>query len=176
MKKIIAIGGSSSQNSINKTWANYVAQQVTNAEVNLIDLNDFEMPLYSIDREKENAHHPLAEKFYDILKNSDGIVISLAEHNGSYATAMKNVIDWTSRVEKDFWSQKPMLLMSTSPGGRGGATVLGAAQTYFPRLGANIIENFSLPNFGENFSKNGIQNEELNNEFQEKLAKFTAAL
>lgn len=176
MKKIVALAGSSSKNSINKRLAVFTAHQIQGAEVIEIDLNDFEMPLYSIDREKENGNQPLAEKFYHTLAGADGIVVSLAEHNGSYATAMKNVIDWTSRVEKNFWSQKPMLLMATSPGGRGGSTVLGAAKTYFPFLGANIIESFSLPKFGENFSEEGIQNQELKKEFEEKLNKFTSAL
>ena len=49
MKKIIAFGGSNSKNSINKELAAYTANQINNVEVEVLDLNDFELPLYGID-------------------------------------------------------------------------------------------------------------------------------
>ena len=53
MIKIVAFGASSSKTSINKQLANYAAQQIPNAEVNLLDLNGYEMPIYSVDKENE---------------------------------------------------------------------------------------------------------------------------
>ena len=63
MKKIIAFGASSSKNSINKQLANYVANQFQNANVDLLDLNDYEMPLYSVDKEKNQGIPELAKAF-----------------------------------------------------------------------------------------------------------------
>ena len=51
--KIIAFGGSNSQQSINKKLATYVAHLFENYEVEVLDLNDFAMPLFSVDLEKE---------------------------------------------------------------------------------------------------------------------------
>jgi len=51
MKKIIAFAGSNSQNSINKKLAVYAANQINDVEVDVLDLNDFELPLYGIDYE-----------------------------------------------------------------------------------------------------------------------------
>ena len=45
MKKILAIGASNSQSSINRQLAKYTASRIEGAEMNLIDLNDFEMPM-----------------------------------------------------------------------------------------------------------------------------------
>ena len=81
-----------------------------------------------------------------------------------------------SRIDKKFWSEKPMLLMATSPGGRGGATVLGTALGGFKYLGANIVANFSLPSFGNNFSENKIINDELNEGLLEQVSIFEKAL
>ena len=92
-KKILAFGASNSRNSINKQLANYAAQQLTNATITLLDLNDFEMPIYSIDREKESGIPKLAEEFKQHVLDADGIIISLAEHNGAYTAAFKNVMD-----------------------------------------------------------------------------------
>lgn len=92
----------------------------------------------------------------------------MAENNGNYSVAFKNVFDWSSRIEKDVFQHKPMLLLATSPGGRGGASVLGIAQNLFPRYGAEIKGSFSLPAFGSNFDlqENKISNVELDNELK----------
>ena len=144
-KKIVAIGASSSRKSINKQLANYAAQQVARAEVNLLDLNDFEMPIYSVDREAESGVPELARQFKAHLKNADGIVISFAEHNGTYATAFKNIFDWISRVEKDVWYNKPMFLLATSPGGRGGQTALEIAVNKFKHMNTNTCLLYTSP-------------------------------
>jgi NAD(P)H-dependent FMN reductase len=168
MKKIIAFGASSSKNSINKQLASYAANLFSNATVELLDLNDYEMPIYSVDKEKENGVHPLAQKFYDKIGTADLLVISLAEHNGAYASAFKNILDWTSRINNKTFQQKPMLLLATSPGARGGSTVLEIATKRFPFQGADLKGSFSLPNFNENFdSVKGIINPELKNQLME---------
>ena len=153
MKKIIAFAGSNSKTSINKQLAVFVANQINNVEVNVLDLNDFELPLYGIDKESENGIPENAHLFLNHIQSCDGIVLSLAEHNGSYSVAFKNLLDWISRINGKLWSNKPMFLLATSPGARGGASVLEAALNRFPYMGGNIIASFSLPLFNENFSK-----------------------
>jgi len=176
-KKLVAFGASSSKNSINKKLANFAANQVDGASINLLDLNDFEMPIFSIDKENESGIPQLALDFKAHLKDSDGIIISFAEHNGAYSTAFKNIFDWISRIEKDYWANKPMFLMATSPGGRGGKSVLDLALNSFKFMNQNTIVGFSLPSFGENFSdENGIADADLTAEFQKQLATFVAAL
>ena len=176
-KKIVAFGASNSKNSINKKLATFAANQVENGDVNILDLNDFEMPIYGIDKEMESGIPTLAHDFKTHLKNSDGIIISFAEHNGAYSAAFKNIMDWISRIEKDVWESKPMLLMATSPGGRGGSTVLEIAVNKFKFMNKNTIASFSLPSFGQNFSdENGITDEELLNSFKEQLRIFEEAI
>ena len=100
----------------------------------------------------------------------------MAEHNGSYTAAFKNLYDWMSRVQKEVWRNKPMLLMATSPGGRGGQTVLETAAKGFPYLGGNITTTYTLPFFGKNFSEDGIVDDAKAAELSEKVAVFQAAL
>ena len=132
MKKIIAFGASSSKNSINKQLANYVANQFQNANVDLLDLNDYEMPVFSVDKEKTQGIPELAKAFFAKLGNADLILISFAEHNGAYSTAFKNIFDWISRIDGNTFQGKQMLLLATSPGPRGGSTVLEIAKNRFP--------------------------------------------
>ena len=175
-RKVVAFGASNSKNSINKQLAEFAAKQVPKAEVEVLDLNDFEMPIYSIDRENESGYPQLAHDFKQLIREADGIVISFAEHNGSYTVAFKNVFDWVSRIEKDVWLNKPLFVLSTSPGGRGGRTVNEQASAKFKRM-VDTVVSFILPSFRDNFSETeGILNEELKAEFEERLGEFQAAL
>lgn len=176
-KKIIAFGASSSRRSINKRLANWAAQQIPNTIHTLLDLNDFEMPIFSVDREENTGIPQLAHDFKAQLKSSDGIVISFAEHNGAYSAAFKNVMDWISRIDNNVWENKPMLLLATSPGKRGGATVLDIAVNKFKWMTSNTITHFSLPSFFQNFSdEEGILDEELSKAFRKTLEDFNQAL
>ncbi len=177
MKRILAFGASSSIKSINKKFASYAASQIKDAEVNLIDLNDFEMPLFSVDKQAKVGIHEKAFYFKKLIEESDAVVISLAEHNGSYSAVFKNLLDWASRLEGKLWMNKSMFLLGTSPGGRGAKTVLGLAQTYFPYLGGQVVASFSLPSFNQNFSEEeGILDEELKIVFLGQLELFEKAL
>jgi NAD(P)H-dependent FMN reductase len=176
MNKVIAFGGSNSKNSINKQLAVYAANQLTNTEVEVLDLNDFELPMYGIDYEMEYGIPENAQLFLDKIKSSNGIVLSLAEHNGAYASVFKNLFDWMSRIDGKLWSDIPMLLMATSPGARGGATVLEVAKGRFPYMGGNIVAEFSLPSFSENFSDEGLKNTDLQTKLSNQIKTFTAAI
>ena len=165
MKKIIAFGASSSKTSINKQLAAYTANQFQNASVEILDLNDYEMPIFSIDKEIENGIPQLAHDFYAKLGSADLIIISFAEHNGAYSAAFKNIFDWASRINGKTFQEKPILLLATSPGARGGSSVLEIANNRFPFQGGIVKGSFSLPSFNDNFdSEEGITNEELKNE------------
>ncbi|MFC2120876.1 NADPH-dependent FMN reductase [Bacteroidota bacterium] len=169
MKRIVAIGGSNSKKSINKTLAIYAANQLKNTETIVADLNDFELPLFGVDLETEIGIPEEATRLNNLLESADGLVISLAENNGSYSTAFKNVFDWLSRINRQVWKGKPMLLMATSPGPRGGSRVLKTSMETFPLYQGNIIANFSLPSFNDNFSKDSFTNEKLSTELNQKI-------
>ena len=177
MRKIVAFGASSSKKSINKILANFAAKQIEDAEVNLLDLNDFEMPIYSVDYENEFGIPKQAYKFKNTLSSADGIIISFAEHNGAYTAAFKNIFDWISRVEKIVWFNKPMFLIATSDGARGAITVLKVAHDSISKGGQLYIPSYSLPNFSQNFDdKLGIIDENLKIEFNSLIKSFSKIL
>ncbi|ASW74075.1 NADPH-dependent FMN reductase [Chryseobacterium piperi] len=176
--KILAIAGSNSEASMNKHLVTYAASMFgDHAEVEVIDLNPFEMPIYKHERELTGGVPQEAKDFAAKIDSANLLLVSLPEHNGTYSTAFKNVFDWVSRIkDRTVWSEVPMLLMSASPGGRGGAGVLEAATKRFPSHGGNIVETFSLPFFNDNFDKvaQKISNEEKDNELREKIIKVSA--
>lgn len=176
MKKIIAFAGSNSKESINKKLVMYASRLVSGIHVDVLDLNDFELPLFGVDLERENGIPENAHKFLNLIKSSDGIIISLAEHNGAYTAVFKNLFDWISRIESKTFYNKPMLLMATSPGGRGGSSVLQIAKDRFPYHEASIIEVFSLPFFENNFSEGKITNDDLDEQLKNAVKQFEKSL
>ena len=160
---IIALGGSNSKTSINKKLATYAAAQIKNGTVTILDLNDFELPLFGVDKEQEIGIPEAAVAFAAKIDAADYIVLSLAEHNGAYSAAFKNLLDWTSRIkDRKMWGDKPMLLMATSPGARGAIDTLTTAKTRFAFMGAQIKATFSLPEFYKNFNtEEGITDQTL---------------
>ena len=153
---ILALGASTSRSSINQKFASFVAHQLASHDIEVLELRKYILPIFSVDEERENGIPQDAISFYDAIQAADILVISMAEHNGSYTAAFKNLFDWATRHELKVFANKPMILLATAPGGRGGLGVLETAAERFPRHGANVLGTFSLPFFDKNFNKNGI--------------------
>jgi NAD(P)H-dependent FMN reductase len=170
--KILAFAGSTSSTSINKELVKFVLKSFQEDEINLIDLNDFSMPVFSVDLEKKGFPDE-AHNFLKQIEECDAIICSLAEHNRSYSAAFKNIFDWASRINVKVFQDKQMFLMSTSPGGFGGGNVMNTAKTFFPQFGADIKETFSLSKFYENFDlETGVINPEMLKDLNSKIESF----
>lgn len=149
--KILTFAATSSKKSINNKLAVYAVSLLDNITTENIDLNEYELPLFSEDKEIELGQPELAKSFLEKIKNSDAIVISFAEHNGSYSAAYKNIFDWCSRINPKVYQNKPMILLSTSPGPGGASSVLSTAIDSMPHFDGDVKGYFSLPNFYDNF-------------------------
>lgn len=167
--KILGFAGSNNASSINKKLVSYALELAEAHTTALLDLNDYEVAIYSPERESKDGIPAKIMALAEKISESDVLIISLAEHNSSYSAAFKNLFDWMSRIpNRTVFDDKPLLLMATSPGARGGEGVLEAAQNRFPRNGAKIPEVFSLPQFYENFTE-GKLSEPFHSELKTKL-------
>jgi chromate reductase len=176
--KLIAFAGSSSKSSINKKLVTYVSTLFSGMESEVLDINDFEAPLYSTDKEGEIGIPEVIKSFAQKISDADLVLLSLAEHNGSYSAAFKNLYDWVSRIpDRKPFDDTPLFLMATSPGGRGGSSALEIAEARFPRDGAKLMATFSLPMFYEVFSLEvGIMHVEKAAELADKVNQVITEL
>ncbi|WP_405205845.1 NADPH-dependent FMN reductase [Aquimarina sp. LLG6339-5] len=161
MKNILAIAGSNSSTSINQKLVEYVAKEIVDHKIKVLKLANYSMPIYSEDEEKENGFPGMTLGLKQEISEADALIVSVNEHNGSWSAFFKNIIDWLSRLDRNFLEGKKILLMSTSPGQRGGLSSLEFAKNVLPRFGGEIIESFSFPSFHANFS---IENNEVTDE------------
>ncbi len=176
---VLAFAASSSKHSINKQLVNYAARLIEggllkDATVKTLDLNDYEMPIYSIGREKADGIPSAAQTFFDEIGRADALLISFAEHNGSYTAAYKNIFDWASRINARVYQDKPTVILSTSIGRRGGANVLATAVGGGPHFGNDIKGSLSIPSFSKNFDSDSgaLSNPEIDEAFRQVLATF----
>ena len=168
--KILAFAATSSTKSINNQLVQYAASQLAkqnkDTKTEILDINDYELPLFSEDREGLLGQPKLAKEFLDKIGNSDAVIISFAEHNGSYTVAYKNIFDWASRINPKVFQNKPMVLLSTSPGPGGGSNVLTAATTSAPYFDGVVKASLAVPSFYDNFDieQGRITNVEINSQ------------
>ncbi len=155
MKKILAFAGSNSSGSINKQLVSWFSRQLDPNQVTLLDLNQFELPIFSQDFENSHGIPEAAIELRKVFSKHDAFVIASPEHNSMMPAFLKNIFDWLSRVkvenEKGIFANKPTVLLSTSPGGRGGMTNLENMVKIMPYWGADIKGHYSMASFYENF-------------------------
>lgn len=173
--KVLAFAATNHKASINKRLVTHAASLLAadkGGEVEILDMNDYELPLYSIERQTENGMHPLAQQFFDKIGAADAVLISFAEHNGSYAAVYKNLFDWASRIDMKVFQGKPTVLLSTSPGPGGASNVLAGAVNSAGFFAMDLKGSLSVPSFNDNFDteKGELTNPELAAELQKILA------
>jgi len=149
--KTIAFSGSNSSRSINQKLVNYISEQINETEIEVIKLTDYKLPMFSEDEETKGFPEDLT-KLHQKIQEADFLIISTPEHNGILPAFFKNVIDWLSRLDYSFLKGKKVFVMSASPGKQGGAGALHILKKLLPHFGAEIIGEFSLGNFQENFN------------------------
>ncbi len=167
--KLLAFAATSSTKSINKQLLRYAVSHLEQSgpgeiETEILDINDYELPLFSEDREAELGQPELAKAFLDKIGDSDALIISFAEHNGSYTVAYKNIFDWASRINPKVFQNKPMLMLATTPGPGGASSVLSSAIASAPFFDGDVKASLSVPNFYDNFDleQGRLINDEIN--------------
>lgn len=172
MNKILAFSGSNSSVSINQRLVKAAAKIVDG--IDIIDLRDYDAPIYSQDIEGATGLPESILKLYDLIQKYDSIVIASPEHNGLPTAFLKNTLDWLSRNKgQKFLQDKKVVLLSTSPGGNGGASALAKLQEVIPYWGATVVGSYSLGNF---FDKVDADNNLTAKEEQEAVQEALAAL
>ncbi|BDD12296.1 hypothetical protein FUAX_47280 (plasmid) [Fulvitalea axinellae] len=161
MKKILAFSGSNSSKSINQTLVSIASQVVKNHKVTVIDIRDFPAPIYGEDLEGDSGIPEKIAELRTLMDEHDAFIFSTPEHNGYIPAVAKNTFDWLSRTEGKFFGEKPVLLLSTSPGGYGGANTLNVLKGLAPWWGAEVVGTYSLGSFYDKVTDGKLEEEEL---------------
>ncbi len=162
--KILAFAGSTRTDSFNKKLARLAADaaRAAGAEVTLIDLRAYPLPLFDGDLEEKEGLPENARKLKELFRAHDALLISSPEYNSSITGVLKNTLDWVSRTETDdepalvAYRGKTAALLATSPGALGGLRGLVHLRAILGNIGVIVLpDQVAVPKAHEVFDDNG---------------------
>ncbi|MFA6917152.1 MAG: NAD(P)H-dependent oxidoreductase [Parachlamydiales bacterium] len=161
--KILAFAGSLRKDSVNKKLIQ-VAQKGAKdagADVTLIDLKDFPLPIYDGDIEDKNGQPAEAVRLKKLMMEHDGFLIASPEYNSSISAVLKNAFDWVSRPVPNeeyliAFKNKVAGLLTASPSYMGGIRGLVHLRSILGNVGTLVLpDQFTIANAYEAFDENG---------------------
>jgi NAD(P)H-dependent FMN reductase len=162
--RILAFGGSLRRDSFNQKLAAIAAEgaREAGAEVTLIELHDFPMPLFDQDLEAEIGKPDAAKRLKELFLSYQGLLIASPEYNSGYSAALKNAIDWVSRGDSpdepplSALAGKRAVILATSPGGLGGLRGLVPLRMLLGNLGITLLpDQMAIPSAFQAFGPDG---------------------
>lgn len=141
-KPIIGIlSGSTRVRSMNRKLISAMAHvfDSAGAQAQIIDLNDYDMPIYNGDHEEAEGVPEATKKLIADLSACDGVFIATPEYNGCMPALLKNAIDWTTRVELGQFTGPIYGIGSATPGPLSGIMALRQLHFILTRLGAQVV-------------------------------------
>lgn len=146
MPKILALAGSYRENSYNKRVLSVAVEgaRAAGADVTVIDLRDFPLPVLNMDEVEANGFDKNALRLQDAFAEQDGILVASPEYNASIPGGLKNAIDWASRKSEKYgmnevFHGKVAAMITASPGSFGGIRCLSHFRGVFSIMGVNVL-------------------------------------
>jgi chromate reductase, NAD(P)H dehydrogenase (quinone) len=144
--RLLAFAGSVRRESFNRRLLAIAVDGArrAGAEVTLLELRDYPMPLYDQDLELEQGIPVMAEAFRQQLMLHSGLLIACPEYNSSITPLLKNTIDWSTRIAPgkgslEAFTGKVATLVSASPGSYGGLRGLVTVRSILGNIGVIVL-------------------------------------
>lgn len=101
--RILVFAGSIRTGAFSGKLAAVAAKELAlnDADVTLISLADYPLPIYNGDLEAEEGIPENAKKLARQIAAHQGVFIATPEYNNSLPPLLKNAIDWVSRIKND---------------------------------------------------------------------------
>jgi len=144
--RILALAGSTRKDSYNKRLVRIAAggAEAAGAQVSVIDLRDYALPLFDEDLERDQGTPEAAKRLKGLMVKHDGFLISSPEYNSSISAVLKNAIDWVSRPVPGetplvAFGGKVATILSASPGALGGLRGLVHLRSILGNIGVIVL-------------------------------------
>jgi chromate reductase, NAD(P)H dehydrogenase (quinone) len=121
--RVVSLCGSLRKGSYNRMVMNALADLAPEG-MHIAEAPPFtDFPFYNADVENSTGFPPAVAALADAIRAADGVIIVTPEYNFGIPGALKNALDWVSRVPNQPFAGKPVALQSASPGPLGGGRV-----------------------------------------------------
>lgn len=156
--RILALAGSLRAESLNRKLLSVCVDALRRlgASVDVLDMREIPMPIYSQDVEDAEGLPPGAVEFKRRIGLADGLLFAVPEYNASVPGGFKNALDWASRGTDDVLRGKVGAILSASPGGFGGIRMNTHMRQIMRSLGVLALhEQVTLSHAHEAFKADG---------------------
>lgn len=162
--RLLFFAGSIRSQSLNAQLVRLAASMARSrgADVTLVDLADYPMPLYNGDVEAADGLPETARALKALFHEHGGFFIASPEYNSSLSPLLKNTLDWVSRRETadepalSAYSGKVAALGAASRGRLGGLRGLVPLRMMLANIGVHVVPaQLAVPNAGEAFDADG---------------------
>jgi NAD(P)H-dependent FMN reductase len=165
--RILAFAGSTRRESFNKKLVQIAVKgaREAGADLTLLDLKDFPLPLFDQDLDAEHGMPDNGTKLKRLFIDHDGLLVASPEYNSSITAVLKNAIDWLSRPAPGepplvAFRGKVATLMSASPAALGGLRGLVHLRSILGNIGVIVLpDQVAVPKAHEAFQPDGSLND-----------------
>ena len=165
--KILAFSGSSRKESWNRKVLNVAVQGARDAgaEVTVVNLGDYPMPIYDADWHEANGVPENMLKLRALMMQANGLLIASPEYNASITPLLKNTLDWLSQSVDGAsggapYANKIGALLGASAGAFGTIRALPHVSTILSNLGVFMLPVVAVPGVVQAFDATGNMSNE----------------
>jgi chromate reductase len=114
-----------------------------------------DFPFYDTDIQNTSGFPAEVNTFADAIREADGVIIVSPEYNWTIPGALKNAIDWVSRMKEQPFKDKPVAMQSAAGGLLGGSRMQGHLRQSLTSVDAiifgrpEVIVTFAATKFDE---------------------------
>ncbi len=183
--RILAFAGSTRKESINGRLLAIACRMASDAgaEVDHIQLSDYELPLFDQDLESTSGQPENAIRLKELFFANSGLLLACPEYNSSITPLLKNTIDWVSRKSANesplaAYRNKTACLISASPGALGGLRGLRHVREILSNIGVLVTPSqFALNQAFDALDESGnLKDEAKTSQLQECIDQFVSTL
>ena len=141
---IVGVSGSARAGSFNRLVLDHALNHAKSlgAEVEIVQMDADTFPNYCEDLESKEGRPAALDEIRRLCVRADGFIIASPEYNGGPTGILKNFIDWVSRPSEHApgvpFREKPVGLLSVSPGRLGGIKGIQCLRMILSHLGMHI--------------------------------------
>jgi chromate reductase len=152
--KLLGISGSLRKEATNSMLLREAARLLGECDYTHADI-DF--PLYDGDDEEADGVPTAVQALARQIADADAVIISTPEYNKGPSGALKNALDWVSRVDYHPWTDKPVAVMSAAAGRAGGERAQMVLRGFMVAFRPRILQGpeIHLAGSGSAFDENG---------------------
>jgi NAD(P)H-dependent FMN reductase len=182
--RILAFAGSARRESFNRRLIHIAVETArqAGADVTLIELSEYPLPLFNQDLEAEAGLPEHAVALKTLFVQHDGLLISSPEYNSSITPLLKNTLDWVSRKSPGegslvAYKGKVAALVSASPGRLGGLRGLVHLRSILSNIGVLVLpDQIAIPEANQAFTDDGRLKDERQQATVERVARALVEL